>query len=113
MVSLSNHRRRKMAEPMDKPVPPAQEGCNYRLAINPDTGEHGYEIGYWPPGATTGADYVILGRCYDQQEAARMANQFNAQGLKPTPTEDTDETTSETTDEDEDEPPHRRGGRRK
>jgi len=53
-------------------------GHNYRVATNPETGEHGYEIGYWPVNADEGTDYVVVARCYDQQEAARLANQLNA-----------------------------------
>lgn len=52
------------------------EPHNYRLAINPQTGEHGYEVGYWstqnPP------QYIVQARCYDQHEAARLAAQFDA-----------------------------------
>jgi len=104
MVSLSNHRRRKMVEPLDKPQPLPQEGCNYRLAVNPDTGEHGYEIGYWPAGASEASDYVVLARCYDQQEAARLANAHNA--MAPGPYEPA--SAEAPVDEDEEETPHRR-----
>jgi hypothetical protein len=52
------------------------EGHNYRLATDA-AGNHGYEVGYW----TAGEDprYVVVARCYDQQEAARLVNQFNAE----------------------------------
>jgi hypothetical protein len=52
------------------------EGHNYRLAVD-EHGNHGYEVGYW----TAGEDprYVVVARVFDQQEAARLANQFNAE----------------------------------
>lgn len=48
---------------------------NYRLAVD-DNGNHGYEIGFWS--AQDPPHYVVVSKCYDQQEAARLANALNA-----------------------------------
>ena len=82
---------------------------NYRLAVNPQTGEHGYEIGFWPVNADEGTDYVVVARCYDQQEAARLAAQFDA---APPPDHLPPDESGEGPAAEE-EHPHRRGARRK
>ena len=84
------------------------EGHNYRLATNPQTGEHGYEIGYWstqePP------EYIVVARCYDQIEAARLVTQHNA---APPPDHLPPGESGEGQAADDDEPPHKRTTRRK
>jgi hypothetical protein len=47
--------------------------CNYRLATGPEG--HGYEVGYWPPGADMNDpnQYIVVAKCYGQQEAAALA----------------------------------------
>ena len=87
---------------MPAPTPSPTRSHNYRVAVNPNTGEHGYEIGYWPENADEGSDYVVVARCYDQQEAAKLALAANAGTLKPK-----DEVEAEAEPE-EDEEPHRR-----
>jgi len=84
-------------------------GHNYRLAVD-EHGNHGYEIGYWPATADEGTDYVVVARCYDQQEAARLAAQFNA--APPPDHLPPDESGEGPAREDEDELPHRRSAPR-
>src|SRR5262245_64904131 len=102
-------------EAADKPQPLPQEGCNYRLAVNPQTGEHGYEIGYWPADATQVSDYVVLARCYDQQEAARIATEKNREAVGPyghKPDHDEPEVDA-IAEEEEEETRHRAGRKRR
>jgi len=56
------------------------EPHSYRLAVHPDTGAHGYEVGYWPSGADLNdpAAYVVVGRCYSQREAQALAAHHDA-----------------------------------
>lgn len=81
------------------------EGHNYRLAVD-EAGNHGYEIGYWSAGDDP--RYVVVAKCYDQQEAARLAAQFNAE---PPPDHLPPEEGSDTR-EDEDEHHSRRSAPR-
>ena len=51
---------------------------NYRLAVD-EHGNHGYEIGYWTDQVPEGEQpiYIVQAKCYDQQEAQRLATAFD------------------------------------
>jgi len=82
---------------------------NYRLAVD-EHGNHGYEIGFWPVNADEGTDYVVVAKCYDQQEAARLAARYDA---APPPDHLPPGESGEGQAADDDEPPHKRTTRRK
>jgi hypothetical protein len=81
--------------------------CNYRLTVGPEG--HGYEVGYWPDGADMNDPnaYVVLAKCYGQQEAAALAL---AHAGDPVGTPQQHEAEAEPEAEEE-EAPHRRGTR--
>lgn len=93
------------------------EAHNYRLATHPDSGEHGYEVGFWPAGADQSdpSQYKVLQRCYSQQEAAQIAAQLDA---APPPDHLPPEESGEGgarahDDDDDDDQAHRRSRHRK
>ena len=60
-----------MVELMSGPSATAVTPFTYRLATDAD-GNHGYEIGRWLEGADLNDpnQFVVVEKCYDQQEAA-------------------------------------------
>ena len=56
------------------------EPHNYRLAVHPDTGAHGYEVGFWPSGADLNdpGQFIVTARCYSQAEAQALAANADA-----------------------------------
>ena len=53
----------------------------YRAAVNPLTGEHGYDIGRWPAGADLNdpMQFAVVDHSYDQVDAMLRANALNAE----------------------------------
>ena len=62
--------------PTDLPETP----YTYRLAVNPVTGDHGYDIGRWPSGADLNdpTQFEVHEHVYGQVDAAARVNALNA-----------------------------------
>jgi len=62
-----------------------QEGHSYRLAVDPDSGAHGYEVGFWDHGANLNdpEHFTVVARCFGQDEAAQLVANLNAKAGEP------------------------------
>ena len=70
-----------MVGPSDLPETP----YTYRLAVNPLTGDHGYDVGRWPAGADLNdpTQFEVAEHVYGQSDAAARAVALNAAGGAP------------------------------
>ena len=87
----------------------------YRVAVGP-TGDHGYEIGYWPAGANPSnpSEFKVVEAIYGQEAAAQRTAALNASwmtGEAPAPHEEAAVAAHDEDDDEDDDAPHKRAAR--